>query len=74
MKEIAPRRYEIVRERGAPVVPGDPCGPTTVRVTLKPMQPDKAYVATFRYEAGILVNVEAQDADLVAGEFDAPAR
>lgn len=71
VKAIRPRRYTFVNERGLPL-PGQPCGKVEVKLTLHSLPGADAFVATFRYDGGVLVGINAQDVDAFSGELPLP--
>lgn len=46
-----------------------PCGIITVSLTLVPAKRDMASIATFKYQRGLLVELQLNDADYAAGHF-----
>ncbi|HEY1606736.1 MAG TPA: hypothetical protein VGF77_14180 [Allosphingosinicella sp.] len=58
----------------APTMPSlaDPCGEAAADVMLTGRQPGEAVLATFKYRAGLLAEVDARHIDVTRGDF-APA-
>lgn len=67
---IKPRHYEFFEPRGFPVPAVKPCGLITIRLILKRAQASKAFLATFNYERGLLIELTVTDADYSAGKID----
>lgn len=67
-KQVEPRRYQFWTASAGPVSV-DPCRSTTTQLILIRDQPSEALIATFKYEGGILTEVQGSQVDLVDGEF-----
>jgi len=74
IRKTAPRDYEWVSGRGLPPPMRPPCGTITVTLTLVPAKRDMASIATFKYQAGLLVDFQVNDADYSAGHLPPPRR
>lgn len=72
IRNTAPRDYEWVSGRGNPPPLRPPCGTITVSLTLVPGKRDMASIATFKYQGGLLVELQVNDADFAAGRFRPP--
>ena len=69
---ISPASYQYAT---APTMPSlaDPCGETAAEVMLTGQRPGEAVLATFRYRAGLLAEVDARHIDVTRGDFASAA-
>lgn len=65
---IRPASYQYST---APTMPSlaDPCGETAAEVMLTGQKSDEAVLATFKYRAGLLAEVDARHVDVTRGDF-----
>ena len=73
IRSIAPRHYEFLRGKGLPPATRRPCDKISVDLTLLPVRRDRASIATFNYERGVLVELVIHDGEYAEGNFARPS-
>lgn len=71
VKQVAPRNYEFSAGSRGPFSMA-PCGSVTAELTLMGDKANEAVIARFKYERGILQEVQASGVVMEAGDFSKP--
>jgi hypothetical protein len=67
-RQVAPTHYSVNAGSAGPVSV-DPCGRTTVEMTMRSKQAGKATVARFTYDHGQLMEVTGSSVDVIEGDI-----